>query len=218
MAAHAGPVRLDRSELWHHTPVLLAINALLAVAMLPPLLLLLGGAVLVAPLGAAVTLGPAWAATIAVTDRIVVGAPASLGVLARSLCDQWRIGCRLALVPAVVCASVLSGADLASGASLWAGSLVAALIAAVAVALALPFVFSVAVTGEHRGVRAWRTALLVAGFRPVRTLSVLTVIALAGVLAYLLGPGVVLVAPSLVALRCSAAIPFDIPMEDDDHR
>jgi hypothetical protein len=222
VSTHVGQaLRLDRTAVWHHAPLLIAMNAALALALLPPVLLLLGGAVLAAPFAAAVTLGPTWAATVAVTDRMVVGAPVSAGVLVRMLREQWRPGLRIALVPAVVCASVASAADLAvgpSGGSLWIGSLAVALVAAVGVALALPFVFSLAATAELRGIRAWRTALLVAGFRPAQTLSVLALIALAGALAYLLGPGVVLVAPSLVALRCSAAIPFDIPVEDDDHR
>jgi uncharacterized membrane protein YesL len=217
VATEAGnPPRLDRAAVWHHTPLLVVMNAALALALLPALLVLLGGAVLAAPFVAALTLGPAWAATVSVTDRIVVDEPVSVAVFGRMLRRHAGEGVRTAAVPAVACASVMTSSSLMGEppvAWLWTACMLVALAAAVGVVLALPFAFSLATTAGLRGGRVWLTALLVAGFRPARTLATFALVGFVGALAYLLGPGLVLVAPSLIALRCSMAVPFELPKD-----
>jgi hypothetical protein len=203
---------------WQHTPLLLLMNVAVAIALLPALLLLLGGAAIAAPFAAALAVGPVWAATIATTDRMAVDEPVSALGFARGLRRHCRAGLRIAAVPALVASSLLTAGSLVSqpsGGWVWVGCLVAGLIAAGVVVLALPFVFSLATTAGIRGRRAWVTALLLAGHRPGRTLTLLALVALAAALSNLLGPGVLLLAPSLVALRCSAAIPFEPNRHED---
>jgi hypothetical protein len=202
--------RLDLGAVWDSTPLLLLMNAVLAVALLPAVFAVAAGAAPMAPFLAAACAGPVWAAIVAITDRLALDAPVSPRLFAAMLRRHWRRGIELALVPAVACSSLLTSHEL--GGALGAGSVVAALGAAVGLLLALPFAFSLATTAEMTGLRAWWTALLVAGFRPLRTLSVFALVAFAAALVTAVGPALVLVAPSLIALRCSMTVPFN-PVE-----
>jgi hypothetical protein len=197
------------ATLWHQLPLLILMNAIVALTGLPSAIVWLGGAPVVAPFVAAICVGPAWAATIGITDRLAADRPVSAALFGGLLVRRWRAGIRHALVPATVCASLVSSNLLMHSAPhswMWLGCLVVSAVAAVLTAFALPFVFSLGTSVGAAGWQAWRLSLLFAGLRPaVAVSSVLTLGVGIGVLA-LAGPALVLLVPSLVAMRWSTVM------------
>ncbi|MGH3488880.1 MAG: hypothetical protein ACRDP8_13330 [Actinopolymorphaceae bacterium] len=93
-----GLPRLVATTVWTNLPLLLAIDVCMVVAAVPALVAVLVGGHLAAPLIAAVTLGPLWAATVATTDRMVRDEPVSLQAFGSALRRHAGRGVRLGVV------------------------------------------------------------------------------------------------------------------------
>jgi len=206
------PVEIAR-YVWSELPLLLALNLVLIVGTIPFLVLLLGGFSLVAPLVAALTFGPLWAGTVAVTDGIVHDNPASFRVFLRNVRRYAKRGMAVSLVPAAVMTTLLGTlAVLAVNPDeRW---LLLPLLAdgsvAILVFLAGFSVFTFATTYGLRGVTLWKASLTTAATGPMVTLGTVALLLLLVWLIKWAGPAVVLALPAPFAVYLSATTRFTV--------
>jgi hypothetical protein len=106
------PVVIGRT-IWENSPILIAIDIVIAIASLPALLVAGLGGVVVAPLLLAVTAGPVTVATLAAANAMLEGEAVSIGRFAALLRKSARTGCVLALVPGVVASLMIGTLTLA---------------------------------------------------------------------------------------------------------
>lgn len=201
------PLRVARLT-WENLPLLLCADLLLCVALIPVALSWIMGLQLLAPWIAALTLGPAWAATCAVANRLVCGETATWRDLLGAGKRHWRAAVGVSLVPALV-ATLLLGtwSILATNprvAWLYAPFFVDGCLATLVVLASLS-AFSLSVTRGLRGLTLWKVSLAMTTLRPVRTLGILACFLLLALVLFVLNAGLLplLCAPLAVCLAAS---------------
>jgi hypothetical protein len=193
--------------IWSNLTTLLIIDSLLLAAAMPVVLLALAGVWLLAPLVAVVTLGPLWAATIAVADRLNLGDDASLRTFARMVGRHGRTGAAVSGVPGVVATALLGTGNLlaAHPGERWLllPLFVDGSVATLAL-LAAFSAFSLATTGGMTGVPLWRASLAVAAASPLTTLASIALLVLAWLGSTVFGPIVPVLLAAPLGLFLSA--------------
>lgn len=192
--------------IWTELPMLAAINLgfclgasiVLMIAMaIPPL----------APLAAAVLLGPLWAGAIASALRIADGDAGGIAVLMADTCRHARTGLRLALPPAFVATVLLGTASLfaAAGRPAWMFAPIALDLVVVSVlALGSIWVVPIGVSAPFRGRRRWIEAFATGGRHPAATLGIAAIGVLATLSAVRIGPFGALILPGPICLLIAA--------------
>ncbi len=156
---------------WHELPLLLVINAAFCLTLVPAVLAYGTATRPLAPLLAAIFVGPVWATAIRFGERALDGERTTLRDLGRLLRRCTRTGIVIAAVPAIAASAYLATASLAGTLPSWlvrtgwldAIVLILGLIATLAG-------YRLAGAGV-RGVRLWLDALTLAGRRPMITLG-----------------------------------------------
>jgi hypothetical protein len=185
--------------------VLLCADLLLCVALVPAALVWLMGLPLLAPWIAALTLGPACAATSAIANSLVRGETATWRDLLIAGKRHWRAAVGVSLVPALVATLLLGTWSILAAHPrmtwLYMSFFVDGCIATL-VLLASPSAFSLSVVRGLRGLRLWKIALAVTMLRPLRMLGVLALFLLLvlGLLLFNAGLLPLLCAPLAVSL------------------
>jgi uncharacterized membrane protein YesL len=198
------PVRVTRL-IWEHLLVLLYADVLLCAALVPAVLIWLMGLPLLAPWVAALTLGPAWAATSAIANSLVRDETATWRDLLLAGKHHWRAAVGVSLVPALVCTLLLGTWSIlvANPRMTWlyAPFFVDGCVVTL-VLLASLSAFPLSVTCELRGLRLWKVAFAVTMLRPLRLLGVLALFLLLALALLLFNAGLLplLCAPLAVFL------------------
>jgi hypothetical protein len=186
-------------QLWHNLPILLALDLLVVVSVLPAMVaarLWLPAA----PLVAALTIGPAWATTVALTDQLTADRVRKLRDIPTAFWRHALVGVCVALPVAILLSVALS-----IGTLFVMGIAIAALV--VVATLTAP-AYSMAVTAGRRGWTLWRTAAAVAGARPLFTIGSIALLVLIatglGSLGATLAISIAALLPAPLALYSSA--------------
>jgi hypothetical protein len=200
------PVRAAQA-IWYNLPVLLAMDLVLLAGAVPAAALLFGGGSLLAPLVAALTLGPLWAGVVASADGMVRDEAIGVRAFANNVRRFARRGVAVSLLPAAVVTAIVGTLGLleASPGSRWLfvplfvdGSVATLLVVAGFSA------FSLATTGGLGGWHLWRTSLAVAAAGPMATVGTLALLVLLGFLCGWAGPGLLPFLPAPFAVYLSA--------------
>jgi len=191
---------------WTHLPVLVVLNACVAVAAVPAVALVLVGGYLVAPLVAAFTLGPVWAVTIAMTDQMVRGQSLSWSSHRAVLWRHAMRGVRLGVVAAIASTAFLGTAALLAvnpGARWLLVPLTVDGCVAVILGLAGISAFTLTTTGGLRGWILLRASLEALGANPLPATGTVALLVAVGCLVAWL-PSTAVVLPAVVAVYLSA--------------
>jgi uncharacterized membrane protein YesL len=189
---------------WANLPLLLVLDAVLALAAVPAGVAVLSGGYLVAPVLAGMIVVPVWTAVVAATDRMAAGDAVSLRTWARLFCRHAVRGLAFGLVAAAASTATL-GALAARAVLPELGWLALPLIVdgsvLVLLAVAGLSVFSLATTGGLRGWTLFRAALELAATHKLATAGTVgLLVLLAFLVMWLPGSAVVLPAPLAVYL------------------
>lgn len=200
------PARAART-IWYNLPVLLAMDLVLLAGAAPAAALFFGGGSLLAPLVAALTLGPLWAGVVASADGMVRDEAVGVRAFANNVRRFARRGVAVSLLPSAVATAMVGTLGLleASPGSRWLfvplfvdGSVATLLVVAGFSA------FSLATTGGLGGRTLWRTSLAVAAAGPMATVGTLALIVLLALLCGWAGPGILPFLPAPFAVYLSA--------------
>lgn len=202
-ADDSGLIRGLASQLWQSLPLLLVLDVLLVISAIP----VLAAAYVwlpAAPLVAALTIGPVWATTTALTDQLTADRVRRLRDIGSAFGKHGVTGVRVAAPAAVLAAAALHFLLVP-----WGLFLAALAAAGLVVVVALtPAAYCLAVTAGRRGWALWRTAAAVAGTRPLFTIgSVALLILIATGLSSLspaLALGIAAILPAPLAMYASA--------------
>jgi uncharacterized membrane protein YesL len=190
---------------WSNLPLLLALDAVLALAAVPAVVAVLGGGYLVAPVLAGVTVIPVWTAVVAATDRMALGDAVSLRTWARLFCRHALRGLAIGLVVAAALTATL-GALAARAALPDVGWLALPLVVdgsvLVLLAVAGLSAFTLATTGGLRGWTLVRAALELASTHKLATAGTVGLLVLLAFLVMWL-PGTAVVVPAPLAVYLS---------------
>jgi hypothetical protein len=193
---------------WRHLPLLVAIDVLLVLAAVPAAVMLVTGHAVLAPLVAALFVGPIWAGTIATTDRLFNHNETTLRMLLLNIGQHAWTGITVSFAPAAIVAMTIGTLGLlveTRGQAWLLPSLFVDGCAITLVVLAQPSLFSLATGRRLRGLALWKTALALAVAQPRTILSFPTLAVLVWLSISLSGgPGLLLFFPALVALAFSA--------------
>jgi uncharacterized membrane protein YesL len=198
------PIHVARL-IWENLPVLLCADLLLCVTLVPVALVWLLGLPLLAPWIAALTLGPAWAVTSALANRLVRGETATWRDLLPMGKRHWRAAVGISLVPALVCTLLLGTWSILATNPRMTWLYVPFFVdgcATTLVLLASLSAFSLSVTRGLRGLKLWKVALAVTMVRPVRLFGMLALFLLLALALLLFNAGLLplLCAPLAVSL------------------
>ncbi len=190
---------------WEHLPVLLCADMLLCAALVPVALAWLLGLPLLAPWIAALTVGPAWAATSAIAARLVRGETATWRDLLSMGKRHWRAAVGVSLVPALVCTLLLGTWSILAANPRMTWLYVPFFVDGCAVTLVLLAslsAFPLSVTRGLRGLSLWKVALAVTMVRPARLFAILALFLLLALVLLLFNAGLLplLCAPLAMAL------------------
>lgn len=199
------PIWVGRT-IWDNLFLLLAMDAVLFVGAIPAIALSFTGGFLLAPLSAALTLGPLWAGTVAVTDRLIQDEVVSLRKYAKHVYCYARRGVAVSMVPAFVATAPLAALTILQVRPnerwLFIPLFVSGTVSTL-VFLAAFSAFSLATTGNLRGQALWRESLAIVVTSPVITLGTVGILVIMGFLVSLV-PGLLPVFPALLAVHLSA--------------
>ncbi len=195
------------ATVWWNLPLLLAVDLILLLGAVPAIVVAVVTPV-AAPLVAALTVGPLWIATIALSDRLWTGRAGSLPRFFRLVRRHGRAGIALALVPAAVVTMLLGTLRIMEVHPDQRWLLLPLLLdgsALVLVTLAGFAVASLAVATRRCGRRVWRDALALVAAKPAATITIVTLLVLIGSVVRLLGPVflVTIMAPMAVVLSAT---------------
>lgn len=193
--------------IWSNLTTLLIIDSLLLVAAVPVVLLALAGVWVLAPLVAVVTLGPLWAATIVVADRLNQGDDASIRTFARMVGRHGRTGAAVSAVPGLAAAALLGTVNLLAAHPAERWLLLPLFVDGSVVTLALLATFSaysLATTGGMTGIALWRGSLANAAASPLTTFASLALLVLVWLGSTVFGPIVPVLLAAPLALFLSA--------------
>lgn len=199
----SGLLRGLASQLWQSLPLLLVLDAFIVISAIP----VFAAAYIwlpAAPLVAAVTVGPVWGTTTALTDQLTADRVRRLRDIGSAFGKHAVTGVRVA-APAAVLASLVLHFLLVP----W-GLFVSVLAAAglVVVAALTPAAYCLAVSAGRRGWVLWRTAAAVTGVRPLFTIgSIALLVVIATALSSLspaLALGIAAILPAPLAMYASA--------------
>jgi uncharacterized membrane protein YesL len=208
LSGHAwqGLPRQVATTVWANLPTLLVVDACVVVAAAPTVVMVLAGGYLLAPLVAALTLGPVWAAIAFTTDQMVRDEPVSLRAFAGALRRHAGRGIRLGAV-AGTAATALLGTVASLAVNPGQRWLVVPLAADGAVLVLLVLAgftaFSLTTSGRLRGWALLRAALEAVGTNPIPALGAVALLVLIGALVTWM-PGTAAVVPAPFAVFCSA--------------
>lgn len=199
------PIWVGRT-IWDNLFLLLVMDAVLFVGAVPAISLFFTGGFLLAPLLAALTLGPLWAGTIAVTDRLIQDEAVSLRKFAQNVRCYARHGITVSMIPALVVTAPLATLTILQARPneqwlfipLFVSSTVSTLVF-----LAGFSVFSLATTGNLRGRALWRVSIALVVANPVITLGTVGIFVVVGFLVSWV-PGLLPLLPALLAVYLSA--------------
>lgn len=167
------PLRAARVT-WENLTILLCADLLLGLACLPPVLTWLAGWQLLAPWVATLTLGPAWAATCALADRLTSEEAATWSDLLRAGQQHWWTAVRVSAMPALG-ATLLLGTWSILHAYPHTGWLYLPLFldgcVAMLIFLACLAAFPLSITRGLRGLNLWKVALALTALRPGASLA-----------------------------------------------
>ena len=205
MSAQRPPVAAAALGYWAALPVL-------AVASIPVLVVAVtcagaarAGAPVVAAIGAAVTLGPAWALLAAVAQGVVAGEPPSLRALPSLARASVGPGLRMAVVPVVAAALVAASIAAAAAAPFFIAPLAVNAVALGGTLLVTPFAFAAMAAGAPGARAAWRIGAGGAAASPRTVIGTLAALVLVATAARIVGTGVVLLVPASLALVAASA-------------
>jgi hypothetical protein len=194
---------------WRRLPMLVVMDVLVAGAVLPPVAAVLCGYAIAAPALGALCLGPAWAACVYVSGKLIEEEDCPAGLLLRAVPLHAGAGVRAAAPLAFVTTLALAALEALArmpGQRWLALSLLLDGGALTLLFLALPTVFSLAVATPLRGLPLWRVALCLAVLRRATWLEIAVIATiLAASLAISHGPGLLPFLPGPLALYLSAA-------------
>jgi hypothetical protein len=201
-----GLPRVVATTVWTNLPLLLALDLCLAVAAVPTLATVLMGGYLLAPLVAAVTWCPLWAAVAAVSDRLVRGDAVSLAAVGTAVRRHAGRGLRLGIVAATAGTAFLGTVAILS-VNPDQGWLLVPLAADGAVLVLLLLAgftaFSLSTSGGLRGWVLVRAAPETVAANRMATAGTLALLLLLGGLVTWI-PGAVAVLPAPLAVYLSA--------------
>ncbi len=190
---------------WSNLPLLLVLDAVLALAAVPAVVAVLGGSYLVAPVLVGVTVIPVWTAVVAATDRMAAGDAVSLRTWAELFCRHAVRGLAIGLVVAAALTATL-GALAVRAALPDLGWLVVPLVVdgsvCVLLAVAGLSAFSLATTGGLRGWTLLRASLELASTHKLATAGTVGLVVLLSFVVMWL-PGAVAVVPAPMAVYLS---------------
>lgn len=204
------PLHEGAKLIWPNLPLIAAIGVLMCVSFVPAMWLGAG----MTPLGAmfgALSVGPAWAAAVAVADRVVLGHETHVRDLAVALRQYRGLGVRVATPSAICITSLL--VTLAMWQQMHApwllGPLAAGVSGATLALLATVPAYPIAIRTGMRGRQLWITALRLVAASPLLAAGVLGG---AGLAVYCLGISVsaalLLLIPGPLAIAVSACTQY----------
>lgn len=222
------PTRADRGSLdlvclarlaWTELPVLALVDLLVTFAAAVVAVTALAAAPL-APLTAALLLGPVWLGATAACLRMGEGEAVGFGDLLRELRDRAKTGMSLALAPAAVGTLLLGSVGLmtAGDGRRW---MLAPVAVDALVLIVLAFgglaVFPLAVLTDLRGSDRWLAAIALAGRHLVASAGLLALSVLLALSARVAGPFLVLAMAGPACLLTAATVrDLMLPLPDPD--
>lgn len=193
VSAPDAPLPLRVAKLtWQHLPVILCADLWCCMALVPAALTWLLGWPLLSPWLAALTLGPAWAATCAVADSLVRGEEASWRDLLVSSKRYWRSAAGISLLPALSAMLLLGTWSILAAHPgmtwLYLPLCVDGCVATLFLLAGLS-AFPLHVTRGLRGLRLWKTALALTTLRAGRMVGTLALFLFLALALLLLNAG-----------------------------
>lgn len=189
--------------IWDNLPLLLVIDAALAAAAFPALLAGGFGALWLAPLLAAMLMGPLWLGAIAVSRKLLDGDGATTRTFIQAVRELGWLGVRLAIVPGGLLTLLLATLELYGRNEGQGWMLLPAAVDGL-VALAVVVLFFPAsllsVAERESGKEIWKRAALLAGLSPMATLGLLAGLATVWIVAQFIGPLAIVLLAGPVAL------------------
>jgi hypothetical protein len=189
--------------IWDNLPLLLVIDAALAFAAFPALLAGGFGALYLAPLLAALMMGPLWIGAISVSRRLLDGDGVTVRHFARAVRELGWLGVRVAIVPGGLMTLLLATLEL-SGRNAGQGWMLlpAAMDGLLALgAIVLFFPASLLAASERdTGRTLWKRAALLAGLSPMATLGLIAGLATVWIIAQFAGPLAIVLLAAPIAL------------------
>jgi hypothetical protein len=191
---------------WTELPVLMLISLLATLAATVTMGVALAVAAL-APLVAAVLLGPAWIGSTTVCVQLLAGDAAGARGLVLAIRKRWRTGTGLSMPPAIVAVILIGTASIRGSHEGQAWLLLPLGVDALALILLLlggVMVFPLSVMTGLRGRDCWLAALALVGRNVVSTLGIAAFFVLLALSVRYLGPILLLIAAGPLALLCTA--------------
>ena len=189
--------------IWDNVPLLLVIDAALAMAAFPVLLAAGFGAVYFAPLLAALLLGPIWLAAMHVAGKLLDGDGVSIGAFFRAIREYGTAGIHVAIVPGVLMSVMLATLDLfgRNEGQNWMLLPVAVdgMLAMTAIVLFFPASL-LTVSNGLSGRNLWRQAAFLAGVSPMATLGMIAGLATVWIVTQFVGPLAIVLLAAPVSL------------------
>ena len=188
--------------IWDNVPLLLVIDAALAMAAFPVLLAAGFGAIYLAPLLAALLLGPVWLAAMHVAGKLLDGDGVSTGAFFRAIREFGAAGVRVAIVPGALMSLMLATLDLYGRNEGQSWMLVPIAVDGMLAMTSLVLFFPASLLAASNGLsgrKLWRRAALLAGVSPMATLGMIAGLATVWIVAQFAGPlAIVLLAAPVV--------------------
>jgi hypothetical protein len=191
---------------WTELPVLMLISLLATLAATVTMGVAVAVAAL-APLVAAVLLGPAWIGSTTICARLLAGDAVGARSLVSAIWRRWRTGMGLSMPPAIVAMVLIGTASIRSGHEDQAWLLLPLGVDALILILLLlggVMVFPLSVMTGLRGRDCWLAALALVGRNLVSTLGVAALVVLLALSVRYLGPILLLIAAGPLVLLCTA--------------
>jgi len=193
--------------IWDNLPLLLVIDAALAFAAFPAMLAAGFGAIYLAPVLAALLMGPIWLAAMQVASKLLDGDGVSTRMFLRAIRDLGGAGLKVAIVPGALMSLMLATLELYGRNEGQRWMLVPVAIDGMLAMTALVLFFPaslLAASSNLSGRRLWRQAALLAGVSPMATLGMLAGLATVWIVTQMVGPLAIVLLAAPVALFTAA--------------
>ena len=193
--------------IWDNLPLLLVIDAALAFAAFPAMLAAGFGAIYLAPVLAALLMGPIWLAAMRVASKLLDGDGVSIKMFMRGIRELFGAGLRVALVPGVLLSLMLATLELYGRNEGQRWMLVPVVVDGMLVMTALVLFFPASLLVASKGLsgrQLWRQAALLAGVSPMATLGMLAGLATVWIVTQIVGPLAIVLLAAPVALFTTA--------------
>jgi hypothetical protein len=205
MSARRAPAAAAALGYWAALPVLVVASMPVLVVAVACAGAALGGAPVIAGVGAAVGLGPAWALLAAVAHAVVLAEATVVRALPRVARATFVPGLRLGAVPAVAALLVAASLSAADAEPLFVVPLAVNVAALGGALIVAPFAFAALAAGAPDARAAWCVGAGVAAASPRIVIGTLAALVLVGTAARLAGTGLLLLVPAPLAVVAACA-------------